>query len=63
MIYVKMELTDSMGHSPPSEVNSYSIKKFTASYVTRRFITLFTRARHWSLSSDQPTECPLTLFL
>jgi len=25
-------------------------KKFPAFYGTRRFITMFTRARHWSLS-------------
>jgi len=26
------------------------VNKFPASYETRRFITVFTRARHWSLS-------------
>jgi len=26
------------------------VKKFSAFYGTRRFITVFTRARHWSLS-------------
>jgi hypothetical protein len=26
------------------------LKKFTAFYGTRRFITVFTRSRHWSLS-------------
>jgi hypothetical protein len=27
------------------------VKKFSAFYGTRKFITVFTRARHWSLSS------------
>jgi hypothetical protein len=43
-------LTHSMGQSPPWEGNSHSIQKFPAFYRTQRFITVFTIARHMSLS-------------
>jgi hypothetical protein len=37
--------------SPPWEAaNVQPLKKFPAFYGTRRFITVFTRALHWSLS-------------
>jgi len=32
------------------------VKKFLVFYGTRRFITVFTRARHWSLSSARWTQ-------
>jgi hypothetical protein len=35
-------------HEKPTTVQP--LKKFLASYKTRRFITVVTRARHWSLS-------------
>jgi hypothetical protein len=38
-----------MEHIPSCKANSHSIKKFPAFYGTRRFITVFTTARHWSL--------------
>jgi hypothetical protein len=39
-----------MEQSPSWEANSYSVNKFPAFYRTWRFITVFTRPRHWSLS-------------
>jgi hypothetical protein len=35
-----------MDKSPPWEANRNSVKKFSAFYVIRKFITVFTRARH-----------------
>jgi len=48
-----------MEHSP-----SYVVMKFMAHYGTRRFITVFTRACHWSLSwqPDESTSHPNSLF-
>jgi hypothetical protein len=47
------ELTNSMEQSP-SFLGTYEyaqlVKKFPSFYGTRRFITVFTRARHLSLS-------------
>jgi len=41
------------------------VKKFPAFYGTRRFITVFTRARHWSESwarwIQSPTSYPIYL--
>jgi hypothetical protein len=34
------------------------VKKFPGFYGTRRFITVFTRARHWSLSSNSMKLSP-----
>jgi len=40
-----------MEQSPPSEANSHSlVKKFTTFYGTGRFIIVFTRYHHLSLS-------------
>jgi len=39
-----------MVQNPLSEANSNSVKKFSTVYLTRRFITVFVRASHWSLS-------------
>jgi hypothetical protein len=45
------KLTDSMEQSPSWKlIVTQLVKKFPAFYVTRRFITVFTTARHWSLS-------------
>jgi hypothetical protein len=41
-------VTNSMEHSPSEAVTQ--VKKFPAFYGARRFITVFTTARHWSLS-------------
>jgi len=39
-----------MENSTPLEANSHSAgKKFAAFYGNRRFITVLTKARHWSL--------------
>jgi hypothetical protein len=45
-------LTNSMEESPSWDVNSYTllVKKYPVSYGNRRFIAVFTRARHRSLS-------------
>jgi hypothetical protein len=43
-------LTDFMEQCPYWEANTYSVKKFPTFYVTGSFITVFTRARHLSLS-------------
>jgi hypothetical protein len=43
--------TNSHQHSPFWEATNCSpTQEFSKSYGTRRFITMFTRARHWSLS-------------
>jgi len=43
-----------MEQSPSWEANNpQEVKKFTAFYGIRRFVTPFTRARHWSLSWDR----------
>jgi hypothetical protein len=36
--------------SPSWESNSHSVKKFPAFYITRRWINLCRKHRHWSLS-------------
>jgi hypothetical protein len=36
------------------------VKKFPTFYETRRFITVFTRARHWSLSRARSTQSTLS---
>jgi len=48
--WLTSSLIRSMQHSPSSEANSYSIKKFPTFYGTWRFITMFTRSHHWFLS-------------
>jgi len=45
-----MYLTKSTEQSASSVANSRSVKKFSAFYGTQRFNTMFTSARHWSLS-------------
>jgi hypothetical protein len=48
--HLKMELTNFMELSPSSEAVSHAaLKNFPAFYGTRRFITVFTRALHWSI--------------
>jgi len=48
---VTKKLTNSMERSPSWEASSHSAsQKFLASYGIRRFITVFTTARHWPLS-------------
>jgi hypothetical protein len=43
--------TKSIQQRPSWEANSHSAsQEFTAFYWSRRFISVFTRARHWSLS-------------
>jgi len=42
-----------MEQSPSWEANSHSVKKLPAFYGTRRFITAFKRARHWSVCWDR----------
>jgi len=45
-------LTNSTEQSPSWEANSHSgSQEIPRLYGTRRFITVFPRARHWSLSS------------
>jgi len=39
-----------MEQSPSSEAVSQLVNKFHALYGTRKFITVFTTARRWSLS-------------
>jgi len=40
------------------------VRKFPAFYQTQRYIAVFTRARHMSLSfAGEPSERPLILFL
>jgi len=43
-------LTDSVDKSPPWDLTFTQLVKFGAFYGTRRFITVFITARHWSLS-------------
>jgi len=49
----------------PWEADSHSVKKFPTFYGTRRFITVFTTARHWSLPwtrwIQSTTSHPITL--
>jgi hypothetical protein len=45
-----VEQSNSMDRSPFSEAGRSSIKKFPAYYRTQRFITLCTKAYHWSIS-------------
>jgi hypothetical protein len=48
------ELTDSMEQSPSWEANSHSASQVPAFNGTRRFIAVFTTARHWSLRPSIP---------
>jgi len=41
---------NSMEHSPSSQANGHSVKKFLAFYGTKRLITIVTRPCHWTLS-------------
>jgi hypothetical protein len=45
-----------MEQSSSWEANSHLVMKFRAFYGTRRFITVFTTARHWSLSWARCTQ-------
>jgi hypothetical protein len=47
----KLKLSNNMRHSRSYKLTvTRLVKKFLACYGTRRFITVFTRTRHWSLS-------------
>jgi len=47
-------IINSMRQNPlEKQIVTQLVKKFTAFYGTRRFITVFTRACLWSLSSDE----------
>jgi len=48
-------MTNSMEQSHPWEANSHSASQETL-HGTRRFITVFTRARHYSLSWARWTQ-------
>jgi len=50
---------NTMEQSSSWEANNYSVKKFPIFYETRRFMTLFTRVRHWSVSwiLQSPRPC------
>jgi hypothetical protein len=49
--FLAMALTNPMDQRPSSEAVTQLIKIYPTFYGTRRFITVLTRARHWSLSS------------
>jgi hypothetical protein len=42
-----------VGQSPPWGSAAQLLKRFQEYYATRKFITLTTRLRHWSLSRDR----------
>jgi len=53
-----LQLTNySMEQSLFWEAKSHSVNQFPASYGTRNFITVFTRARHWLISSKSWAIC------
>jgi len=51
---------NSMEQGPSQEANSQSVKKFPAFYGTRRFITVFARARHWARCIQSTPSHPVS---
>jgi len=43
---------------PEQLIVNQLVKKFSDFYGTRRFISVFKRARHWSLSCDRCIQSP-----